>query len=359
MCSGDVDSDGEKPTLRSLKELKADFERRRPRPVLRPLKELSLDYARQKRCAVQPQALRSLAELAADFQARAPAPAPAPAGESAACQELSGRPTYGRDELLAVLASMPLGPSGGDGGRGAGIQTIKFEAPPGLEPLGLGPAPVEQQEDPSLDDEALLARLEAREAREAGADRHNAETFGPHAEVEEVGLAEEDEADEAYLASLGLSYLIDDDEADSLCGARGDEESDKARRIKAEFLAQMDGAAWDLQPHQADGEAFEAQEFWWNMAAMDQQCYAEDMWDFSEGFLGYEHSSYWGYPQNMEGFQDGLLSGDMYFGLADKSSFMSMAKDPDAHLSSTAPSDAESGGEEAELPRELRQAICW
>jgi len=173
----------------------------------------------------------------------------------------------------------------------------------------------------------LLAR---REARETGADGHSAETFGPHAEVEDARVAEEDEA---YLASLGLSRVADEGEE-----------------------------AWALQPHLADEGAFEAQGFWWNVAAMEQQCYAEDMWDFNESFVGYENS-FWDYPQDTEGFQDGLPSSDMYFGLAVKSRFLSMAKDPEAHLSSTAPtekeSDGESGGEEAELlPRALRQAIC-
>jgi len=324
MCSGDVGSDGEKPVLRSLKELRADFEGQRPRPVLRPLKELSLDFAHRKRCEPHPQALRSLEELTAEFQAGW-----ACVDEAAACQELSRRPAYGRDELLAVLACMQLGPLGGRA-HGAGIRTIRLGAPPGLEPLGPGHAPAEQQEDPALDDEELLARLEAREARETGADRHNAETFGPHAEVDDARAAEEDEA---YLASLGLSCLMDEDEE-----------------------------AWALQPHLADEEAYEVQDFWWNVAAMEQQCYAEDMWDFNESFVGYENS-FWGYPQDMEGFQDGLLSSDMYFGLADKSRLLSMAKDPEAHLSSTAPtekeSDGESGGEEAELPQALRQAICW
>jgi hypothetical protein len=154
--------------------------------------------------------------------------------------------------------------------------------------------------------------------------------------VEDARVAEEDEA---YLASLGLSCLTDEDEEAWRPSHLADEE------------------AWALQPHLADEEALEAQDFWWNMAAMEQQCYAEDMWDFNESFVGYENS-FWGYPQEAEGFQDGLLSNDMYFGLADKSSLLSMVKDPEAHLSSTAPSDGESGGEEAELPLALRQAIC-
>lgn len=335
MCSGDVDSDGEKPVLRSLTELRADFERRRPRPVLRSLKELSLDFAHRKRCAARPQAPRSLEELAADFQARPVAPAVAPRARgagAASCQELSGRSAYGRDELLAVLACMQLGPLDGRG-LGAGTRTIKLGAPPGLGPLG--PGSEDQQEDPALDGEELPERLEAREAREAGADRHSAETFGPNAQVEDARVAEEDEA---YLASLGLSCLTDED----------------GEAWGPSHLA--DDEAWALQPHLADEEALE--EFWWNVAAMEQQCYAEDVWDFSESIVGYE-DSFWGYPQETEGFHDGLLSSDTYFGLADKSSLLSMAKDPEAHLSSTAPSDEESGGEEAALPLALRQAICW
>ena len=36
------------------------------------------------------------------------------------------------------------------------------------------------------------------------------------------------------------------DEVDSLCSARGDNESESARRIKTEFLVQMQGGWWDL-----------------------------------------------------------------------------------------------------------------
>jgi vacuolar protein-sorting-associated protein 4 len=35
------------------------------------------------------------------------------------------------------------------------------------------------------------------------------------------------------------------DEIDSLCGSRGDSESDASRRIKTEFLVQMDGVGHD------------------------------------------------------------------------------------------------------------------
>jgi len=131
--------------------------------------------------------------------------------------------------------------------------------------------------------------------------------------------------------------------------------ADDALPTAAEVDAYM-AQAWDLQ-QPADEEQALQQDFWWYMA-QEKQYYAEDLWDMSENFGGYQ-DPFWGYSQ---GFNEGLLSvGESYYGLADKSGVLweSSPKGLDRASSSTAStekeSDAESGGDEVDA----RQAIYW
>lgn len=82
---------------------------------------------------------------------------------------------YGRDALLALRHASQLLPVGGQvAALGLRCVAVKL-APPRL------PRAAKHFQDPALDDERLLVRLEEREAREAGADAMNEETFGADA----------------------------------------------------------------------------------------------------------------------------------------------------------------------------------
>lgn len=149
--------------LRSLEELCRDFKWRRGKHF-RPLKELTLDF--QRRQAIR---LRVLDELAQDSKQRH--------GEShgTMTQALPELPMYERTQLLAVLKSM--GKARAERKLGAlGISTLR------LPSLAAGAAQPARScpyiEDPRLDDESIVADIEARLSRESGADAKNAETFG-------------------------------------------------------------------------------------------------------------------------------------------------------------------------------------
>jgi cold shock CspA family protein len=90
-----------------------------------------------------------------------------------ACFEVGMHPlsranAYNRDVMLAFFKAMVARPSSFDDVASIGISTVP--APPSRRP--------KDQEDPHLDDEHLIAKLEERLDKEGGADALNMETFG-------------------------------------------------------------------------------------------------------------------------------------------------------------------------------------
>lgn len=178
--------------------------RERPQPaVLQELFDRAADKAGTARFTVA-QSMRSVQELTREFRQRRH-------GAQQRDGEDGGR-AFSREELLRTRSALMAARRPWQAPCSSLIGTITLP----------GPAAARQaeavSEDPRLNDEVLIARLEARLSRESGADANNEETFG--AGLASVGGWSFEDALEANerLSDAGCwgSWVTDPDEVHSM-----------------------------------------------------------------------------------------------------------------------------------------------
>lgn len=142
-------------------------------PRLRPLEELTYEFN-----------LRRLGAQAAAAPARAPAKAAAGASKKEVAQKLASH-SYSREELLAAQAVLKAA-GRLQAPRGFALRTVPTPAPAtSVAAQAHAPRPpkgvawvADVEEDQRLNDERIVAQLEAALSRESGFDEKNFETFG-------------------------------------------------------------------------------------------------------------------------------------------------------------------------------------